>query len=69
MASGFSTLVLSSDSNKLCDRLRLILQEKKAGNNCDIINQESVVIVDKLFEYKSISKKQHKQLSNKCNLL
>ena len=62
MASGFSkTIILSSDPNELCDRLRLLLQEKQAGNNSDIINQEIGAIVDKLLEYRCISKKQHKQ--------
>ena len=70
MASGFSkTLILSSDPNELCNRLKLLLQEKHAGNNSDIINDEIVAIVDKLLEYKCISKKQHKQILIKCNLL
>ena len=63
MASGFSkTIILSSDPNELCDRLKLLLQEKHGGNNSDIINDEIVAIVDKLLEYKCISKKQHKQI-------
>ena len=70
MASGFSkTIFLSSDPNELCDRLKLLLQEKHAGNNSDIINDEIVAIIDKLLEYKCISKKQHKQILIKCNLL
>ena len=70
MASGFSkTIILSSDPNELCDRLKLLLQEKHGGNNSDIINDEIVAIVDKLLEYKCISKKQHKQILIKCNLL
>ena len=70
LASGISkTIILSSDPNELCDRLRLLLQEKHAGNNSDIINDEIVAIVDKLLEYKCISKKQHKQILIKCNLL
>ena len=69
-ASGISkTIILSSDPNELCDRLKLLLQEKHAGNNSDIINDEIVAIVDKLLEYKCISKKQHKQILLKCNLL
>ena len=69
-ASGFSkTIFLSSDPNELCDRLKLLLQEKHAGNNSDIINEEIVAIVDKLLEYKCITKKQHKQILIKCNLL
>ena len=52
-ASGISkTIFLSSDPNELCDRLKLLLQEKQAGNNSDVINQEIVAIVDKLLEYK-----------------
>ena len=70
MASGITkTIFLSSDPDKLCDRLKLLLQEKHAGNNSDIINEEIVAIVDKLLEYKCISKKEHKQILLKCNLL
>ena len=70
MASGISrTIILSSNPNELCDRLRLLLQEEQAGNNSDLINDEIVAIVDKLLEYKCISKKQHKQILIKCNLL
>ena len=70
MASGFSkTIILSSDPDELCDRIKLLLQEKHGGNNSNLIDEEIVVIVDKLLEYKCISKKQHKQILNKCNLL
>ena len=70
MASGFSkTIILSSDPNELCERLKLLLQEKHAGNNSNIINDEIVAIIDKLLEYKCISKKQHKQILIKCDLL
>ena len=69
-ASGVSkTIFLSSDANELCDRLKLLLQEKHAGNNSDIIMEEIIVIIDKLLEYKCITKKQHKQILIKCNLL
>ena len=70
MASGVSkTIILSSNPNELCDRLKLLLQEKHAGNNSDLIDEEIVAIVDKLLEYKCISKKQHEQILIKCNLL
>ena len=70
LASGISkTIFLSSDPDELCIRLKLLLQEKHAGNNSDIINDEIVAIVVKLLEYKCISKKQHKQTLIKCNLL
>ena len=69
-ASGVSiTIILSADSNKLCDIINLLLQEKQTGNNYNIKNQEIVAIIDKLLEYKCISKKQQKQIFNKCNLL
>ena len=63
------TIFLSSDPDELCERLKLLLQEKHAGNNSNIINDEIVAIVDKLLEYKCISKKQHKQILIKCNLM
>ena len=69
-ASGVSkTIFLSSDPDELCNRLKLLLQQIQAGNNCNIINEEINAIVDKLLEYKRISKKQHKQILIKCNLI
>ena len=70
MASGISkTIILSSNPNELCDRLKLLLQEKHAGNNSDIINDEIVAIVDRLLEYRYVSKKQHKRILIRCDLL
>ena len=70
MASGISNIIiLSSDPDELCDRLKLLLQEIQVGNNSDLFNKEIVAIVDKLLEYKCITKKQHKQILIKCNLL
>ena len=69
MASGISKIILSSDPNELCQRLKLLLQEKHGGNNSNLIDEEIVAIVDKLLEYKCISRKQHKQILIKCNLL
>ena len=69
-ASGVSkTIFLSSHPDELCERLKLLLQEKHAGNNSDIINDEIVVIIDKLLEYKCITKKQRKQILIKFNLI
>ena len=62
MLSGISTIFLPSDPNELCDRLRLLLQEKQAGNKSDLINDAIVAIVDYLLEYKFISEKQHQQI-------
>ena len=69
-ASGVSkTIFLSSDPEENWDRLKMLLQEKQAGNNSDKINQEINAIVDKLLGYKCISKKQHIQILINCNLL
>ena len=62
------TVFLSSDPNEPCDRKNFLLQEKQAGKNSDIFNQEIVAKVGKLLDYKSISKKQQEQLLIKCNL-
>ena len=71
MAYGFSkTIFLPSDPDDLCDRLKLLLQEKRGGNNSEIIDEEVIAIVDRLLEYDCISKKQHKQFLIKgifCN--
>ena len=64
-----NTIFLTSDLNELCDRIKLLLQEKQAGNNSSIIDEQIVAIVDKLLEYKCISTKQHKPLLVKCSLL
>ena len=68
-ASGVSnTIFLSFDPDKLCDRLKLLLQDKQAKNISDIINEEIIATVDNLLHYICISKKQHKQILTKCNL-
>ena len=70
MASGISnTIVLPSDPDELCDRLKLLLQEKQAGKISNIINKEILAIVDKLLEYKCISEEKHQQILYICNLL
>ena len=69
IASGISTMFLSSDPNQLCDRIKLLVQEKQAGSNSNIINDEIIAIIDKILEYKCICKKQHKQILNKLKLL
>ena len=62
MASGISkTVLLSSDPNELCNGLKLLIQEKHAGNTSVTINDETVAIVGKLLEYKRIYKKHNKQ--------
>ena len=69
-ASGVSkTKILPSDPNELCDRIKLLLQKRRAGNKIDTFFDEIIAIVDKFLQYKCISKKQHKQILKKCNLL
>ena len=63
------TKFLSSDPNELCDRVELLLQEKQAGNKTETFTDEIIALVDKLLEYKCISKNQPKQLLFNCNLL
>ena len=69
-ASGVSnTKFLPSDPYDICDRIKLLLQQKQAGNNFIIINDDFIVIVDKLLEKNCISAKQHRQILIICNLL
>ena len=69
LASGIWTIFLPSDPNELCERVKLLLQERQPGNVFDKINAEILVILEKLLVYKCISKKQHKQILNKRNVL
>ena len=46
MASGISTISLPCDPNDLSVRIKTLLQEKQAGINSDIINDEIIAIVD-----------------------
>ena len=69
MASGISTIILPSDPDELCNRIKLLLQEIHVGSNSYLINKEIVAIVDKLLEFKCITKKQHEQVLIKGNLL
>ena len=61
LASGFSNeKFLPLDPDELCDRLKILLQEKQAGNDSHLINEEIVAIIDKLLEHKCITKKNYK---------
>ena len=48
MASGVTTTFLRQNPDELCKELKLLLQEKHAGNNSDLINKEFIAIIDKL---------------------
>ena len=58
MASGISTIILSSEPNELCDTF--LLQEKQAGNKSNKIIEEIIPIVDRLLDYNNITKNYHK---------
>ena len=60
------TNFLPENSRSLCDTLKILVQEKQAGNNSDTIDGENVAISDKLLEYICISTKRHKNLLPKC---
>ena len=69
MAGSFKesyTRWLSSDRNELSDRIKLLLQEKQAGDNSDILNEEIFALVHKLLDYKCPSTEQHTFLLFKC---
>ena len=60
MASRISnTVFLPSDPDELCE-------EKQAGNNSDLINEEIVATIDELLDYKCAFKKPHKYFLVKC---
>ena len=69
MASGISTIFLPENLIDLCDKLKILIHEKQAGNNSNIFNEEIVAIVEKVFEYNCMSKNQQKQILIECNLL
>ena len=66
-ASGLSNTIFYQKILMNIDRLKLLLREKQAANNSDIINEENVAIVDELLEYNCISKKQLQILQLKCS--
>ena len=57
-----STRFLSFNHNKICDRLKFLIQEKQAGSNCYIFKEDIVALTYKLWEYKCMSTKQHSTL-------
>ena len=63
------TIFLSKNPDEICDRLKLLLQEKQAGNNSKINNEENVAINDTFLEYNCNTSYQHKKFSSKFNLL
>ena len=64
-----NTMLLSTSPDELFNRLALLLQEKKTGDNSNLFNEEINAILDKLLENRCMTVRQHKQMLNKCNLL
>ena len=62
LASGISTKILSENPNEICERLKVLLQEKQAWNISDIIIEEIDAIADKLLEYNCVINEQQKFL-------
>ena len=70
IALGISiTIFIPSDLDELCHKLTLLLHEKQAGNNSNVISEETIAIVIELLEYRRLSKKQHKQILIKPNII
>ena len=55
-------IFLPSDPNELVDRLNLLYQEIKGGNDNPQLKQEIIAIVDKLLEYQCITSDLHAAL-------
>ena len=53
------TTILSSNPKEFRDLINLLLQEKEAGKNFKITNQQIIAIVEKLIEYNCIARTQH----------
>ena len=56
------TVFPSENPKEICDKLKLLRQEKQAGNNSVMINEEMVAIFDKLLEYKFMTPTQPKKV-------
>ena len=61
-ASGLQTIFLLGNPNELCDKLNLLVLEKRAGNNSNIIKEEFVAKINKLLQYKCFTATQHKKV-------
>ena len=63
------TMFLSSDPGEFCNRIKLLLQGRQGDNNFNKIIDKIIAKVDKLSEYKCLSKKQHTRYPFKCSPL
>ena len=56
------TKFFSENPNDFCDELNLLLPEKGAGTNSNIIIEKNVAIFDKFLEHKCFTPTAHKKL-------
>ena len=61
-ACGLKTNFFSENPNEVCDRTKLLLQEKRAGNKTNIINEEIFALVDEILENKCITSTQRTKI-------
>ena len=62
LASWLKTVFLSGNPIELCKRIKLLIQEKRAGKISDMINREIVAINGKFLEYKGFTSTQNKKI-------
>ena len=62
LASGLRTIFLSKKLNEFCNKLKILLQEKRVGNNSNRYKEEILAIFDKLLEYKCITAIQQQKI-------
>ena len=63
-----NAIFLSSNPDELCKKLKFLIQEKRAGKNSVTINEEMIVIIEKLIEFKCMTPIQHKKIIKNLNL-
>ena len=61
-------MFLFIDPNEFVDRINLLHQVKKAGNDSENISDEIIATVDKLLEYGSVTKEDHTIFMEKDHL-
>ena len=66
MASETLPMFIPENVNELCVGLKILTQEKKAGNISDTFIEKIVAKTDKFLEYKCVFTKQHTLLLLKC---
>ena len=69
LASGLRTIFLSEKPNEICNRLRLINQDKKLETKQNRFDSGTIALVEKLLEYKCHTPTHHKKKSFKSLVL